>query len=904
MTDGIKIPVSADVGSFQSGTAQAGKSLEQLGKTAEKVAQKKINLIDEKALDASMRRLEKRFEQFFKRVEDGVKKVNSASGGGAAGAPSPSLPPPPALPAPQDRRPRRPVNRYRYTNSPEFSDVGHNLLSGFGGGFGQIASYGVRGARAGIRDAEASGGSGGLGGLGGLAKGLGIGALAFGAYKLAGAASEGVDMAKERANSLDVLKRQMGDLGVSFESLKVVSESAAQGMGINSKEAADLAQQFNKLSRGGESGLGLAESVRTGVGLSRAYGLDPSAGVGFLGGMRNIDPKQNNRELALMLAEAINKSGMSARADELMQAIQSYAAMTSRMSLSSPNVSAYAGAYAGLMGSGYAGMTPDVAAGILSQANSAVMSMGGAGEAGQNFILQAMQRQGAIDPIAARALAEGGMFGTRRSVFGGGPLAKYFGGLTGGSGADVTTIDSIKAYLDRQGMSPELKLDAFKNLMHLSSYSNAAALMDMQSPTLGRLSGMMSKYGVDPNSLNPEGLQGLARIADASGKGELSSIADMYMRRTGKGALNDDEKRTLESAKGMDEESLRGALIKIAASKDQEQTDATRMRDSLKSIENAQITVGDKLLVPLMAMKDLLGYMAGGGKKSQKQIMTDIANLEYEDGAGPLKKRKAEVEARIADSQNRLSNMDFNKKHPFGGLFAPDPEFYKGVQDKLAADQSELSGINGQLDKLDAERQQRLAPVMTDSSKWRAYQGQGNTLFDALIRAESGGRHYAKDGSLLSSNKGALGITQVMPKTGADPGYGVTPLRNQTEEEYRRFGQDYLSAMLSEFGGDQRKALAAYNAGPGAVQDAVRNGGSGWLDRLPKETQNYVSSIMQDAMGSASQIPTSAPASAGGTGETTHVVRNEIVLKSSDGKTSTISNDVVIAVPRGAGTKR
>ena len=50
-------------------------------------------------------------------------------------------------------------------------------------------------------------------------------------------------------------------------------------------------------------------------------------------------------------------------------------------------------------------------------------------------------------------------------------------------------------------------------------------------------------------------------------------------------------------------------------------------------------------------------------------------------------------------------------------------------------------------------------------------------------------------------------------------------------------GAKYLSQQLKAFGGDVRKALAAYNAGPGAVQ---RYGG------VPPyaETQNYVRSVM------------------------------------------------------------
>ncbi len=119
-----------------------------------------------------------------------------------------------------------------------------------------------------------------------------------------------------------------------------------------------------------------------------------------------------------------------------------------------------------------------------------------------------------------------------------------------------------------------------------------------------------------------------------------------------------------------------------------------------------------------------------------------------------------------------------------------------------------------------------------------------DAIFNALVQQESGGRHYGDGSMLLSSPKGARGVTQVMPATGRDPGYGVRPLANDSREEYLRFGRDYLAAMMKEFDGDTQKALAAYNAGPGAVKNAVASHGANWLSAMPGETQAYVPSIM------------------------------------------------------------
>jgi soluble lytic murein transglycosylase-like protein len=81
------------------------------------------------------------------------------------------------------------------------------------------------------------------------------------------------------------------------------------------------------------------------------------------------------------------------------------------------------------------------------------------------------------------------------------------------------------------------------------------------------------------------------------------------------------------------------------------------------------------------------------------------------------------------------------------------------------------------------------------------------------------------------SPKGAIGIMQLMPATARQ--LGVNPYDPQQNIQG---GVAYLRALLTQFNGDVRLALAAYNAGPNAV---LQYGG------IPpfRETQNYVKSI-------------------------------------------------------------
>jgi soluble lytic murein transglycosylase len=133
-------------------------------------------------------------------------------------------------------------------------------------------------------------------------------------------------------------------------------------------------------------------------------------------------------------------------------------------------------------------------------------------------------------------------------------------------------------------------------------------------------------------------------------------------------------------------------------------------------------------------------------------------------------------------------------------------------------------------------------------------------LTSLVVGAESGGRRFGVDGKLLTSAKGAQGEMQVMPATAKAPGYGVKPAADGSPDELARVGRDYLAAMVKEFKGDVPKALAAYNAGPGAVDDAVKAGGADWLAKLPKETQAYVAGITSKfgTGGGAPEKPTLA----------------------------------------------
>ncbi len=100
-------------------------------------------------------------------------------------------------------------------------------------------------------------------------------------------------------------------------------------------------------------------------------------------------------------------------------------------------------------------------------------------------------------------------------------------------------------------------------------------------------------------------------------------------------------------------------------------------------------------------------------------------------------------------------------------------------------------------------------------------------VLHGLIQQESGFNPNSR------SSAGALGLTQLMPGTASS--LGVTNPLDPVESI--EGGARYLSQMMSRFGGNTEEALAAYNAGPGAVS---QYGG------VPPyaETRDYVNKVL------------------------------------------------------------
>lgn len=154
--------------------------------------------------------------------------------------------------------------------------------------------------------------------------------------------------------------------------------------------------------------------------------------------------------------------------------------------------------------------------------------------------------------------------------------------------------------------------------------------------------------------------------------------------------------------------------------------------------------------------------------------------------------------------------------------------------------------FNPKADAATGKKARRLARRIQHSSAFKqvrpllrreaAAKGINFALLKALVAVESGFNRHAV------SPAGAVGLMQIMPNTARGLGLRSTS-KGSVEQQLTnpttnvRLGTRYLQQMLRQFGGRVDLALAAYNAGPGAVRKRMA------IPNYP-ETQNYVRTIL------------------------------------------------------------
>lgn len=224
-------------------------------------------------------------------------------------------------------------------------------------------------------------------------------------------------------------------------------------------------------------------------------------------------------------------------------------------------------------------------------------------------------------------------------------------------------------------------------------------------------------------------------------------------------------------------------------------------------------------------------------------------NRTYENKAADIFKQSYEQSFKMHSSGGYLSNIDIKGKE---NIF----ENKSSVPNTDAAEEKSVDATEEKSDKkiksprktktskkvIQIQNKQIASIVHNKAEKY----GVDENLILAMIAQESGFQNG------LTSSKGAKGLMQLMPDTARE--LGVTDVNDP--EQNIDAGVRYMKKLLNMYGGDVKKALAAYNGGMGNVND-ILNGTNkcknnpnhikdpSGIPRM-KETQDYVAKIYKN----------------------------------------------------------
>ena len=567
----------------------------------------------------------------------------------------------------------------------------------------------------------------------------------------------------------DNLFRRMPELSQSFETLRESVRRASDGMGITYNEAQRMAGIFVKTrgdprSPGHEDGeANIASWTRMAAGFGRSAGIDASSSASMFARASNF---QDGDKFAMLVGDAAARGFQTGNMERVMDSILRYQETTSRILVGSGgNVEGFAGMWAAMNASGNPGMRGDSATALIGSIDNAVRRGGMGGHASEAVTWRAFAGGGVTDPYEMQYLQEGGMFQKL------------------GKG---TLFDAISGEINNEyrGAPAKQRLAALARHFGISMHQ-AEALQGLQPANVRGTSSLLEKYGIDTSKVSPDSFVDIAKLS-ASGDWEGGR-----RRLMGRSDLSHDERSALGGASGA---GLQELVVRLMAAHGMTGTDPSRHQDASVGLENRMTEFGDKVIVPMTALKigitdladaikTLGSLMIGGAPAAGAMPYLGGNNGNAGDGVTPAAFRT------IVGGNRGGSGGGYS----FGGSGGP-----------VNAAGSIPIAQRGMI--LDAATAGTMIPP---------------DLLDGLISQESGWRPDAQ-------RKGGsdLGLGQITDGTAANPGYGMEPISRSDRMDpakAARWTARYLEARGRALGltrpEDWRdpnkvaKALRGYNGG-------------------------------------------------------------------------------------------
>lgn len=728
---------------------------------------------------------------------------------------------------------------------------------------------------------------------------------AAGAASVTAFAFRGADRAVDLNVETDKLMRMSRGLAGGFDSLLDSMKSTADSIHMPAEEAAKLAVSLAKL--GGTVDLNtMAAQAKA----SRAFGLDNATLPTWMADMKWRGAGAPS-DLLATFATTVARTGMGGKSEELLHSFKEYADRTEKVLLHTADLGGFAvsmsalGSITDAGGNPLPGLRGAAGAALLKQVDEG-FRQSGAGEAGEVARGRFWAHRGktnayeqkylAEEPISANPEMFSDYLQFTKNLIGGNDPYRWYDGLANDLNISRHAAENLYKFQDKGG-----DINAFGKWVHDTTGKGLTETPEAAFADLSQIWNLSDKFN-----------------QKKFGEADVGSMLGLLTRY----------KVDADANGGMEESNYGNLLEKLAkaASTGPEETRAKEHERMMADIANTQMWAGDKLLLGAETFYRAVGKFVGdegGPRKEGEKLKDDGSNwlsVELAKKAKEKEELKAAQEAKEAEArQKHQAYSDRTMQSPSAqerGYAYPmlDPllDWWKGDKTEAAptvpGDKTTsllgtiglgvgeaIAGKNGLLGltsgranaatlpgELTPEQRGEspaatVAKVKSVGTSANASVGKGASKGAAqyMDRVNAAAKKHGVDPALLAgliehesgwnpkrkSKAGAVGLGQFMPATAER--FGIT---DRTDPNQSIDGAAaYLKSNLDMFGGDASLALAAYNAGEGAVK---KYGG------IPpyKETKAYVPAVLASAKkysgGSAGAVAdtgsSTAAASSGG----------------------------------------